>query len=484
MRKSLRIATLAACTLLAAATAQAQYDDDPGPNPGGGTTCPAGEVAVTAQANNRFVPDEVTIKVGDIVCFRNPSNSIPHNIRSLGKFQCSEECDDNGGNPTSPAGEPAAGWLTRIRFTKAETVDFHCDLHVNMGMRGKIIVEADDGGGGGGDEPGNISFTNANFSVGEAGPNATINVRRTGGDNGAVSVQYATANGSATAGSDYTTRTGTLNWPDNDDNNKSFTIPISNDTADEPNETVQLSLSGPTGGAGLGTPASATLTINDNDDPAPGPTAPAAPTNLKAVTSSTTEIALTFNDNASNETEFRIERRTLTGTFTQFATVGANVTQFTAGGLQPATYYEFRVRAANGAGTSAYTNATGTSTDDTPGPCVETGGAICINNDRFKVALGWRNEQGSGVGVGVGLDFAPDSGVLYFFSPSNLELLIKLLNACPLNDRYWVFFAATTNVEFTLTVTDTQTGKVKTYFNPLGTAAAPIQDTSAFDTCP
>jgi hypothetical protein len=47
-----------------------------------------------------------------------------------------------------------------------------------------------------------------------------------------------------------------------------------------------------------------------------------------------------------------------------------------------------------------------------------------------------------------------------------------------------VFFAATTNVELHLTVTDTQTGKIKTYFNPLGTAAPPIQDTSAFATCP
>ena len=40
---------------------------------------------------------------------------------------------------------------------------------------------------------------------------------------------------------------------------------------------------------------------------------------------------------------------------------------------------------------------------------------------------------------------APDSGLFYFFGASNLEMLIKVLNACGLNDRYWVFFAATTN---------------------------------------
>jgi hypothetical protein len=64
-------------------------------------------------------------------------------------------------------------------------------------------------------------------------------------------------------------------------------------------------------------------------------------------------------------------------------------------------------------------------------------------------------------------------------------MLVKVLNACsPPFNRYWVFYAATTNVQFTLTVTDTQSNKVKVYFNPLNQAAAPLQDTDAFATCP
>jgi hypothetical protein len=55
-----------------------------------------------------------------------------------------------------------------------------------------------------------------------------------------------------------------------------------------------------------------------------------------------------------------------------------------------------------------------------------------------------------------------------------------MLDGCSLNDRFWVFYAATTNVEFTVTVTDTETGRQKQYFNPLGTPAPPIQDTQAF----
>ena len=88
-----------------------------------------------------------------------------------------------------------------------------------------------------------------------------------------------------------------------------------------------------------------------------------------------------------------------------------------------------------------------------------------------------------GLGTDSGLRTS-DSDVMWFFNASNLEILIKVLNACTVNNRYWVFFAATTNVEFGLTVTDTQSGKIKTYFNPLGRAAPPVQDTSAFATCP
>ena len=62
--------------------------------------------------------------------------------------------------------------------------------------------------------------------------------------------------------------------------------------------------------------------------------------------------------------------------------------------------------------------------------------------------------------------------------------MVKILDGCGFNDHFWVFAAATTNVEYTLSVTDTQTGITKQYFNPLGTAAAAITDTGAFATCP
>ena len=77
-----------------------------------------------------------------------------------------------------------------------------------------------------------------------------------------------------------------------------------------------------------------------------------------------------------------------------------------------------------------------------------------------------------------------DSGLFYFFNPDNWELLVKVLDGCGVNGHWWVFFAATTNVEFELRVTDTSTGEVVPYANPLGHRADAVTDTAAFATCP
>lgn len=61
---------------------------------------------------------------------------------------------------------------------------------------------------------------------------------------------------------------------------------------------------------------------------------------------------------------------------------------------------------------------------------------------------------------------------------------MQLVDKCTVNDHFWVFYGGTTNVKFTLTVTDTQTSQTKSYFNPLGMPAAAITDTSAFAACP
>ena len=117
--------------------------------------------------------------------------------------------------------------------------------------------------------PGSLQFSAATYQVAESGGSMVIAVRRINGTGGAISVSYATANGSATAGADYTAASGVLSWPAGDASDKSFSIPVATDALLESNETVNLALTNPTGGASLGTPATSVLTITDST-PNPG----------------------------------------------------------------------------------------------------------------------------------------------------------------------------------------------------------------------
>ncbi|HTE19388.1 MAG TPA: Calx-beta domain-containing protein, partial [Armatimonadota bacterium] len=111
-----------------------------------------------------------------------------------------------------------------------------------------------------------LGFSAATYTVAESGPAATITVTRSNGDTGAVTVDYATANGTATAGQDYTAVTGTLRFAAGQ-STATFTVPVTDDSRDEPDETVNLRLTNPTGGAVLGPRDTAVLTLTDNDAP-------------------------------------------------------------------------------------------------------------------------------------------------------------------------------------------------------------------------
>ncbi len=90
--------------------------------------------------------------------------------------------------------------------------------------------------------------------------------------------------------------------------------------------------------------------------PQPAPTVPAAPAGLTAVAVSRSQINLSWIDNSTDETGFKIERSQDGITFTQIGTVGSNVTAVANTGLSRRTTYYYRVRAYNAAGNSAYSN--------------------------------------------------------------------------------------------------------------------------------
>ena len=132
--------------------------------------------------------------------------------------------------------------------------------------------------------PGTFDFSSDTYSVNENGTTQTIAVTRTGGTNVPASVSYGTSDGSATAGSDYTSTSGTLNFLSGE-TSKTFTIPITDDTLLEGNETVNLSLTNATNGASLGTQNTAILTVIDTTPtPTPAPTPALTPTDTPTPT--------------------------------------------------------------------------------------------------------------------------------------------------------------------------------------------------------
>lgn len=113
--------------------------------------------------------------------------------------------------------------------------------------------------------------------------------------------------------------------------------------------------------------------------------------------------------------------------------------------------------------------------------CVPGPTAVCLR-DRFRVEATWQTATTQGTAGAVQLTH--ESGYLWFFDASNVEVDVKLLDGCGLNGRYWVFAAGTTDVGVTLSVTDTLRGTATTYTHTRGAPFKSVLDTVAFATCP
>jgi lysophospholipase L1-like esterase len=123
--------------------------------------------------------------------------------------------------------------------------------------------------------------------------------------------------------------------------------------------------------------------------------------------------------------------------------------------------------------------------DVTPGPCLNARNAICLNEDRFRCRVHWRDFQGA-VGLATVDELrSADSGLLWFFEETNWEMLLKVLDGCEVNGHVWVFAAAATSVEYVLTVSDMELGFSRQYSSQLGVSSATLTDTQAFaESCP
>jgi len=115
-------------------------------------------------------------------------------------------------------------------------------------------------------DPGQVQFSASSYSVSEKDRSTVITVVRTSSSSGEIHVDYGTVNGTASAGADFESISGTLTFHDGEVS-KTFSVSILDDSVAEGEKTIKLSLSNPTGGAVLGTPSTAIVTIQDDDKP-------------------------------------------------------------------------------------------------------------------------------------------------------------------------------------------------------------------------
>ena len=123
-------------------------------------------------------------------------------------------------------------------------------------------------------QPGSFAFGAGTYSVNEGAGKVNITINRVGGSDGAVTVDWRTQGQTATYGADYGDFTWTTLTFAGGETSKTLPVSIVDDTQIEGNETFQVLLGNPTGGATLGSITTSTVTIVDNDTtatPAPAP---------------------------------------------------------------------------------------------------------------------------------------------------------------------------------------------------------------------
>ena len=104
--------------------------------------------------------------------------------------------------------------------------------------------------------------------------------------------------------------------------------------------------------------------------------------------------------------------------------------------------------------------------DAAAGTCRSSDRALCLDGRRFRVELSWVNQFDGSTGIGRAVPATDVTGYFSFGDPANLELLVKILDFG--GGTFKVFYGELTNLKFTLTVTDTETGEFKTYENTSG----------------
>jgi hypothetical protein len=379
-------------------------------------------------------------------------------------------------------------------------------------------------------DPGTAAFTDTVFYGSEDDGTAVVELERVGGKSGPLSVRLRTHDLSASAPFDYAAKNVVVTWANLDDLPKFVAVTIVDDFAAEGAEVLELLLETvPASGQTATTLGTAAVAVAD-DDGSPG-----------CATADSTLCLL--GGRFKVEVEWRNQRTGARGTghalpgsdqsgyfwFFQSENVELIVKAIDGranngahwlfyGALSDVEYWVTVTDTATGerklyhnppggicgvGDTRAFpqAGAAGAATapiddraagaDSTswllPAPpaltrravCVPDATTLCLLGGRFQVEVDWRNHRNGATGVGTAIPFSDQTGFFWFFDTVNIELVVKSLDGRGNNGKFWFFYGALSDVEYTIHVTDTATAAEHSYSNAGGNICG-AGDTAAF----
>jgi hypothetical protein len=248
-----------------------------------------------------------------------------------------------------------------------------------------------------------------------------------------------------------------------------------------------------------GTQGTFTVTVTALTGSVPGPPAPPATFTLGGGACSAPPATPTGLTGSFTNGTLSVQFNPVPGATNYIAGVGStqgasnvfngsigNITSASASGLPPGFQAWLRISSQNACGISAPTSDIFLSDTlppplPTPTVCIPSSTTVCAFN-RFQITVNYRDSAGRSGPATVRNSYF--DGAEFYFVDNDTDLLVQIVNRCSSNNRYWVFASGLTNAEAQITVTDTANGSTRQYTNPLGRPFAPINDTSAFATCP
>lgn len=310
----------------------------------------------------------------------------------------------------------------------------------------------------------------------------TIEVKRVGGSDGAVTLAYGTRNGGARAGREFRRTEGELRWEHGDASTRRVRIPLLPNAGGDTDSDFRFEFESMSGG--IEAPDRLRLEIGPRGravNPAgsieftgpafPGHEGDEATISIERRGAARGEVAVRYRTmprSAAADSDFSAVEGRLVWKDGESGPRLVHVPLMADDEIERSELFDLVLSDVSGGAELPEPRAVGVIQDMTGGPgCTDNDGALCLSGGRFRVEVEWQSHNGER-GTGALERLSDETGIATFFSPENVELVFKLLDGRGLNDHHWVYYGALSDVEYWLTVTDTLHDRIVVYRNPPG----------------